>query len=267
MNRFQKVSAVLLGSGAILLSSPLIAAEQAPELPPVFTQGARIVFQGDSITDMAHHPGADQNHILGHSYVFLIAARMGAHYPGQKLKFINSGVSGNRVQDLAARWQRDTLMQKPDILSVLVGVNDICKESAAHKRVNAAEFEQTYDRILGQAMAANPRLKIVLCEPFIEPGRYNQGHWNEWQEDVRNLQAAVARLGRKYNAPVVPLQRVFDEACKRDGVGYWVWDGVHPTYSGQELIAEEWLKAVREAWPAPLEKGAPVGQPVTVPKS
>jgi lysophospholipase L1-like esterase len=201
------------------------------------------LFQGDSITDMGRGRSADPNHILGHGYAFLIAARYGAAYPQRHLTFINRGISGNKVPDLAARWQRDTLDLKPDVLSILIGVNDVGFAMRNTNRVSAELFETNYDRILTEARAANPALKIVLCEPFILPGKSNQNHWNEWQADIKSLQSVVQRLAAKYHAPVVHFQNIFDQASKRGTPDdYWIWDGVHPTYSGHQLMADEWVR-------------------------
>ena len=138
--------------------SPPPAAAPAPL--PAFAAGTRILFQGDSITDGNRGRSLDPNHILGHGYVFITAARHGATFPQLKLEFFNRGVSGNTVLDLEKRWQEDALDLKPDLLSVLVGVND------SGRKVPLDQYEQTYDRLLAQARQANPRLKLVLCEPF-----------------------------------------------------------------------------------------------------
>src|SRR3954454_14215957 len=143
---------ILLLSYAALLS----AADPAPALRP----GTRVLFQGDSITDGNRGRTADPNHILGHGYAFLIAARFGALMPELNLLFVNRGISGNRVTDLAARWQKDTLELRPDLLSILIGIND------STRHVPLDEFETTYDRLLAAAVAANPKLRIVICEPF-----------------------------------------------------------------------------------------------------
>ena len=106
-----------------------------------------------------HGSGADPNHILGHSYVFLIAAKFGAAFPERQLDFVNRGVSGNTVLDLEKRWQKDTLDLKPDLLSILIGVND-------NKSVPFEQYEKVYDKLITDAKAANPNLKLVLGEPF-----------------------------------------------------------------------------------------------------
>src|SRR3954465_6595950 len=89
----------------------------------IFTPGARILFQGDSITDGNRGRSSDPNHILGHGYVFIIAAKYGATLAALNLDFINRGSSGNTVRELQKRWEKDTLELKPDVLSILIGVN------------------------------------------------------------------------------------------------------------------------------------------------
>ena len=129
----------------------------------------RVLFQGDSIADGKRGRNADPNHILGHGYVFLLAAKYGAACPERQLTFINRGISGNKVADLAARWQTDTLDLKPDVVSILVGVNDLLINFSTNQPVSVEDYEKTYDQLLAATVAANPKVKLVLCEPFIGP--------------------------------------------------------------------------------------------------
>lgn len=221
---------------AIALLAAVSPARAAPEPVAAFTPGARILFQGDSITDGNRGRSADPNHILGHGYAFIIAARHGAAFPETKLDFVNRGVSGNTVLDLQKRWAKDTLELKPDMLSVLVGVND------QNKKVPLDQFEQVYDQLLADAKAANPAIKLVLGEPFLKPGL-------PADDTFRQRQAIVAKLAVKHGAVLVRFQPVFDEAAKRAPPDYWVWDRVHPTYRGHQLMADEWERAVRTRWP------------------
>jgi len=216
--------------------------------PPGFAPGARILFQGDSITDGGRwRNSSDPNHFLGQGYPFLIAARLGALHPEQHWVFLNRGLSGDRVSDLLRRWPEDTLALKPDVVGILVGVNDVLLALQQHQRVSPAEFAADYDRLLAETVRALPGVKLVLGEPFIEPGARTMADWAAWQEDIRALQAVVAQLGAKYHAPVVHYQKVFDDACRRAPVDTWIWDGVHPTAAGHELMADAWLEAAREA--------------------
>lgn len=226
-----------------------IPSHGAEKLSSIFNPGARILFQGDSITDGGRGRGNDQNHILGHSYAFLVAAKYGAAYPERELTFLNRGISGNKIPDLAKRWQTNTIDLKPTVVSILIGVNDIWHPLNAGQEVSAEKFEEGYDKLLAETVAALPDAKIILCEPFITRGKANSEKWEVWQGHAQRFQGIVAKLGDKYHVPVVKLQHVFDEACKRAPAEYWVFDGVHPTYAGNQLIADEWVRVATATWP------------------
>jgi lysophospholipase L1-like esterase len=222
----------------------------AEGVPAIFHKGARVLFQGDSITDGGRDRGGRyQDHALGHGYPYLIAGNFCGHFPELNLTVLNRGISGNKVSDLAARWQNDTLALKPDVLSILIGVNDVWHNVAANKEINFAEIETTYDKLLADTLAALPDIKIVLCEPFILPGSANTKQWREWDGATRKIQQIVARLGEKHKLPVVHFQKVFDEAVKRACADYWLFDGVHPAWAGHQLMADEWTRAVKDPWP------------------
>jgi len=219
-----------------LLLLALFVDARALEPIAAFSPGSRILFQGDSITDGNRGRSLDRNHILGHGYAFIIAARHGAVFPERKLDFFNRGVSGNTVLDLEKRWTKDTLALKPDLLSVMIGVND------NGKGVALETYETTYDKILTEARAQNPKLKLVLMEPFVRhPGK-------PVPEGIVARQAIVAKLAQKHGAALVRLQKLFDDAAIKTADDYWVWDSVHPTYRGHQLMADEWERVVRETW-------------------
>ena len=224
----------------LLLLAPL--ALHAAEPISAFTPGARILFQGDSITDGNRGRSTDPNHILGHGYVFIIAAKFGAAFPEAKLEFFNRGVSGNTVLDLEKRWQKDTLDLKPDVLSVLIGVND------KGRGVPLDQFEQTYDKLLIDARAANPQIKLVLCEPFVMNHSATTPQHGSPNADIAQRQAIVARLAKKHGAALVHFQAALDRATERAPAIHWIWDDVHPTYSGHQILADEWERVVREFW-------------------
>ncbi len=221
----------------------------AESLSAIFNPGARILFQGDSITDGNRGRNNDPNHILGHSYAFLIAAKYGGAFPDRNLAFFNRGISGNKIPDLARRWQTNTIDLNPTVVSILIGVNDIWHPLNAKQEVSAEKFEEGYDKLLAETVAALPGVKIILCEPFITPGKATSEKWDEWQAHIKKFQVIVAKLGAKHHAPVVKLQKTFDAACKRAPAEYWVWDGVHPTYAGNQLIADEWVRVATATWP------------------
>jgi len=199
-------------------------------LMPAFFAGATILFQGDSITDGNRGRNLDPNHILGHGYAFIISARFGARFPERALTFYNRGVSGNKVTDLQARWTTDTLDLKPDYLSILIGINDTGS--------GVDVFEESYDALLTETVQSLPQTRLILCAPFRLPGN----------EDIQARQVIVAWLAEKHHAAFVNFQPIFDEASEHAPAKYWVWDGVHPTYAGHQLMADEWVRVVDAYW-------------------
>jgi lysophospholipase L1-like esterase len=202
------------------------------------------LFQGDSITDGNRGRSKDPNHILGHGYAFSIASRAGASFPEQANQFYNRGISGNKITDLQQRWQTDTLDLKPDVLSILVGVNDTDSVVKQQDIVTVEKYEEVYRLLLAQTRTQLPDCILVLCEPFIMPVGKVKDNWTIWNEDMQKRQIVVAALAKEYKAVFVPLQKIFTAAVSRAAADYWVWDGIHPTYSGHELITREWIKQV-----------------------
>ena len=213
----------------------------------------KILFQGDSITDGNRYKSKasewDKNHQIGHSYVYIITGLLGMQYPERRFEFVNKGISGNIVGELAARWQTDTLEIQPDVLSVLIGVNDCIRASARRvKDLSASVYESGYREILKASREQNPDLKLILMEPFayVEEQK-NTGSSPEIRKAIlQSEQKAVRRLAEEFQAVFIPLQEAFDEALKRAEPSYWIWDGTHPTEAGHALIAREFLKATKD---------------------
>ena len=206
---------------------------------PIFVPGSTILFIGDSITDGGRaRTGNDYNHIMGQSYPFLIAAELGCRLAERNLTFINRRISGNTVLDLKSRWQTDVLNLKPDVLSILIGVND----TFFSKGETFEQYEPTYDALIAQTLATLPNIRIILGEPFLLPvGAFKENYAAKLAE-LKKRQDVVERLAAKYHLPIVRYQPAFDAACKRAPADHWCWDGVHPHYAGHALMADEWLK-------------------------
>ena len=215
-------------------------------LPPIFLPGQTVLFQGDSITDGNRGRSADPNHILGHGYAFSIASQYGAAFASLNLNFVNRGISGNTVADLEARWATDTVDLKPDVLSILVGINDIAHARWDKKPFDVSKFERTYDQVLAKTVADRPNVRLILGEPFVLDVGMVEKDAPDWHRDVRSVCDVVQRLANKYGAAVAHFQRAFDAATKRAPVNHWIWDGIHPTYSGHQIMAEEWIRAFNE---------------------
>ncbi|MEF2964841.1 SGNH/GDSL hydrolase family protein [Paenibacillus sp. M1] len=206
-----------------------------------------ILFQGDSITDGNRDRGTDLNHVLGHSYAYMIAGALGNQYAEQNPRFYNRGVSGDRVSDLYARWNEDAFSLKPDVLSILIGVNDAWRIVSEEPSGVTDRFERAYRHLLDETREVLPQTKLVLCEPFVLNTGAVAERWDKWTGLIPGYQAVVRELAKQYDAVHVPLQDVFDAAAKRAEPAYWLWDGVHPTAAGHDLIAKRWLDVVGQS--------------------
>ncbi|MEO0416945.1 MAG: GDSL-type esterase/lipase family protein, partial [Verrucomicrobiota bacterium] len=182
---------------------------------------------------------------LGHSYVFMVAGRLGIELAEAQLDFYNRGISGNTVEQLKARWQEDVIDMHPDILTVLIGTNDV------GKKVSPESFEADYRAILQSSRDANPKLKIVLLDPFVlkSGGLKNEQAWQARRSATDQLRVVVARLAEEFDAVHIETQALFDEATQSAPADYWLWDGIHPLPQGHELIARHWVKATAARWP------------------
>ena len=203
-----------------------------------------ILFQGDSITDCGRSRGDDFN--LGRGYPHLIEAELVYHEPAEHV-FLNRGISGNRVVDLYARIKCDIINLKPDVMSILIGVNDVWHELGSKNGVATPKFEKIYSMLLDEIYEALPNIKIFLIAPFTlkGPGTYNAddlSFYNAFMKDVGEKIEVVKRLGEKYNLPVIELQKEFEKVLELAPDSYWTADGVHPTPMGHELIKRLWLE-------------------------
>jgi len=244
---FIKLSA-LSSIVATLDVDTLLANELAnnADLAPGPAKSLVFLFQGDSITDGNRGRNKDPNHIMGHGYAFSVASRVGADFAESNHVFYNRGISGNRVSDLKNRWQTDTLDIKPDVLSILIGINDVSAliKNPVIEDTAIELFETTYRDILTQSKQQNPDTLFVLCLPFVYPVSRTKDNWEKYSNTVEMLTQRVKKLASAFNAVVVNFSPVFDKAIKRAPMEYWIWDGVHPTVYGHELMAREWIKQV-----------------------
>ncbi|NMB96588.1 MAG: SGNH/GDSL hydrolase family protein [Clostridiaceae bacterium] len=199
-----------------------------------------VLFQGDSITDAGRSRTNDNE--MGHGYPNMIAAVFSAKYPEKNVKFINRGISGNRVKDLQARWKEDCLDIKPDWVSILIGINDCWRRYDSNDPTTAEDFEKGYRDILTRTVRET-NAHLILCEPFVLPVPEDR---KTWREDLDPKIQVVRQLAREFNAIYIPFDGIFAAASTKREPAFWAADGVHPTSAGHALIALEWLKAVEQ---------------------
>jgi len=198
-----------------------------------------------SITDGKRGRTEDLNHIIGHGYVFGVSSRIGADFPEAGFKFYNRGISGNKLSDLDKRWQTDTMDLKPDVLSILIGINDVVAVTDNQAEIgDATQFEVVLRKLLQQVKTANPTVLLVLGIPFVYPVGKRKENWPLWQNKTLQRAAKVRKLAAEFNAVIVDYPLVFERAMNKATPDYWVWDGIHPTIFGHELMAREWIEQV-----------------------
>lgn len=211
----------------------------------------RVLFQGDSITDVSRDKKNERvaefnlSPLLGSGYPQLISAKLGFENPNE-YEFINRGISGNRIVDLLGRVRADVIKLKPDVLSVLVGVNDVWHEYLTGNGVSTELYEVVYNLFIHEIKKELPNVRIMILEPFVLKGVATEEIFDEFKASVLEKAAAAKKVAEANGLEFIPLQNKFDEAEKLAPEKYWLGDGVHPTPFGHELIAREWLKAFKK---------------------
>ncbi len=234
---------------AAAVSFPGILSAAAPKgkiKEITLSKGQTILFQGDSITDAGrdkNDQGFNTAGNLGEGYSLLAGASMLNKYADLSLKIFNRGISGNKVYQLAGRWDADCLELKPDVLSILIGVNDFWHKIDGHYDGTLEIYKNDYTALIERTLKALPNVKLIICEPFAVNGI--KSVTDKWFPDFYGYQKASKEISDKFKATFIPYQRIFDEARKKAPGDYWTGDGVHPTLAGAQLMAKAWLKAIK----------------------
>lgn len=204
-----------------------------------------ILFQGDSITDGNRGRSSDLNHIHGHGYQYILAAELSADNIEKNVEFINRGISGNKISDLYDRWTDDCLNLNPTILSILIGVNDIGAAFNSGEEINPEYYEKTYHALLDRVLEKNPQTLIIIMEPFF--GTSKDAEFDKYyKEHIGTIAKKAKKVAKDYNAVFVPLQDMFLEYSEKTDIFKLIWDGVHPTTLGHELIARRWKEVTEK---------------------
>lgn len=245
MNRrhFITSATTTLAAGAALRISTASAAD-APK-GSLVKKNSTILFQGDSITDAgrsreeANQP--NQQKAMGNGYAWLAASQLLVDRPSDQIKIFNRGISGHKIPQLDARWQEDCIDLKPDVLSILIGVNDIWHKLNGKYDGTPASYEKGYLALVERTLKTLPDVKLVICEPFVlRCGAVK----DPWFPEFDSYREAARKVADTFHATFVPFQTMFDEAAKLTPPEHWAKDGVHPSTFGASLMAHHWLKAV-----------------------
>lgn len=173
----------------------------------------------------------------------LVASKLLGNTPKDGWTCYNRGVGGDKVEDLAERWEADCLALDPDVLSILVGVNDFWYTVSGEYDQSADEYEQQYRALLHRTREAFPDVTLLIGEPFVIPG--GSAVDERWRRPFGRYQNAARRVADDYEATWIPYQSVFNAALDEAPASYWAPDGVHPTAAGHYRMAQAWLEAFR----------------------
>jgi lysophospholipase L1-like esterase len=205
-----------------------------------------ILFQGDSITDAGRNKednSFNNSRALGSGYPMLTGAALLEKHAALNLKVYNKGISGNKVFQLAERWDKDCLEIKPDILSILIGVNDIWHKLDGNYNGTIEIYKKDYIALIERTKKTLPNVKLIICEPFAVRGV--KAVDDRWYPEFYGYQKAAREIATQFGATFIAYQKVYDEAQKQAPGAYWTADGVHPTLAGAQLMAQAWLAAVK----------------------
>ncbi|MDR0814966.1 MAG: SGNH/GDSL hydrolase family protein [Bacteroidales bacterium] len=207
-------------------------------------EDAVVLFQGDSITDAGRDRKVstpNTSPMMGMGYVMLAAGALLERYAEQRPVIINKGVSGDKVYQLNDRWNEECINLKPNVLSILVGVNDFWHTKSGGYKGTAKTYETDYRALLLRTKEALPEVKLIIGEPFAVTGvKAVDDTWFPAFDEYRKI---ARNLAEEFNAVFIPYQTVFDEAKKRAAASYWTHDGVHASLAGAQLMAKAWMQA------------------------
>jgi len=221
LNRRELLTQGAAGVGATMLVSTIATrvavATASPQLK--LNKGDTILFQGDSITDCHRQK-----------------KRKTAN------DAFNRGISGNRVPSLQQRWDKDCIALKPNVLSILVGVNDIWHKLNGKYKGTTESYRVEFTELLAETKRQLPETTIVICEPFaLKVGAVT----NKWFPEFDDRRQVAREVCDAAGATWVPFQSMFDQAIEAGPPAkYWAADGVHPSMAGHALMAATWQKVV-----------------------
>jgi lysophospholipase L1-like esterase len=200
----------------------------------------KILFFGDSITDAGRARDITESDAkLGTGYVSAAAFKL-YEKSIDKYQVYNRGISGNRIVDLYARVKSDLWNLEPDVISILIGINDVWHEVVRKNGVELDRFENIYRILLRETRERLPKAKIILCEPFVLKAEATEEKYDSFLAAF-DYAKVVRKLSEEFGTYFLPLQEVIEEAGEKYGNAQILADGVHPTMKGASIIANRWI--------------------------
>lgn len=205
-----------------------------------------ILFQGDSVTDSGRQRDnlqANSAQAMGGGYALIAGGQLLQRAPSKNIQIYNRGISGNKVFELAARWETDCIQLKPGILSILVGVNDFWHTLSSGYKGTIETYKGDYRKLIDRTLQQLPNLKLIIGEPYGVSGI--KAVDAKWYPEFNAYREAAAGLASEYKAVFIPYQKIYDMAQQAAPGVYWTADGVHPSMAGCGLMAHAWLETIQ----------------------
>ncbi|KAB8130985.1 SGNH/GDSL hydrolase family protein [Gracilibacillus oryzae] len=208
----------------------------------------KLVFIGDSVTDCdrAKPHGEGLFQALGNGYVSIVDAFLQSSYPELGIRVVNKGTSGNTVRDLTDRWEEDVIEQKPDWLSVMIGINDVWRQYDSPMQIEQHVYIEEYKDKLTELVVRSRKNteNIVLMTPFfIEPN--NQDAMRNTMDQYGEVVKAIAN---EHDCIFVNTQEAFNKVLEDLYPASIAWDRVHPNQTGHAVLAKAFLRAIEFDW-------------------
>ncbi len=201
----------------------------------------KLLFIGDSITDMRRERTEGfRVYSFGNGFVFALEGYLGKNYPG-KYEIINRGISGDRIVDIYQRIKVDCWNLSPDVITIMVGTNDVLHDVRDGNGVEIDRYERFYNMLIEDTQKVLPNTKIIVMGSFVTHGSTTDPIY-EQISDIRKYAEIAKKVALSHNCTYVSLQPVFDDLTNNMPTSYYLFDGIHPTVVGAHVIAEEWIK-------------------------
>lgn len=198
----------------------------------------KIVFFGDSITDS----GRDRNDPkdLGTGYVKIAAGKLRLLYPDTPITYVNKGIGGDCTQDLLKRVQEDVVDEAPDIVVLLVGINDVWRRFSLGQEITPEQFRANYEGIVSAIKSTGA--KLLIMQPFV----LNVGDKQRFRPYLDKFNEIVREIAEKHAEALIPLDEVFTGVSQDINPKQFADDGVHPTHRGCRYIADLLIKELKK---------------------
>ncbi|MBQ3505995.1 MAG: SGNH/GDSL hydrolase family protein [Clostridia bacterium] len=207
----------------------------------------KIVFLGDSITDMGRDEQSEVGGVYsyGSGYVFFVAGELLLEDPNG-YEILNRGCGGDRIYNLYARLKKDVWNEQPDVVSIMIGVNDV--ESPFNPTgTDMVRWEKIYRMLIEETKEKLPNVQFILCEPYAVYVDETRSRAHKWRiESIQRYRELLQKFAKEYGCKTVWVQDKLTAAAEKNGAVHYVYDGTHPNIAGSKLMAEEWLKVFKQ---------------------